>query len=187
MGCGAGFLANSLAFAGHTVTGVDLSPTSLATAHQMDTTQTVQYRCHDASSLPFPDQTFDAVCAMDVLEHVENPKALITEARRLLKPGGLFFFHTFNRSWLSYFIVIKGVEWCVKNTPPRMHVYKLFIKPQELKKLCAGFTIEEMRGVNVKISSPFWKMVWQRKVPTDLEFTFTNSLKVGYSGFARKD
>lgn len=187
MGCGAGFLANSLSLAGHVVTGVDLSPTSLAMARKHDATKSVQYLCHDVNALPFPEQSFDVVCAMDLLEHIENPQVVISEARRLLKPGGLFFFHTFNRNWLTFLIVIKGVEWCVKNTPPCMHVYKLFIKPKEMKKLCAGFTIEEMKGFNVKVSSPFWKMVWQRTVPDDLEFTFTNSLKVGYCGFAKKE
>ena len=119
---------------------------------------------------------------MDLLEHVENPNAVVQEASRLLKPGGLFFFHTFNRTFLSWLIVIKGVEWCVKNAPPDMHILRLFIKPEELKKICEdhGMATEEFRGLNVKVSSKaFWQMVFKRTVPEDLEFEFTNSLKIG--------
>jgi len=114
---------------------------------------------------------------------------VIQEASRLLKPGGLFFFHTFNRTFLSWLIVIKGVEWCVKNAPPDMHIHRLFIKPAELQKICEdlGLKQEEIKGLNVKVlSKAFWQMVLKRTVPDDLEFVFTDSLKVGYSGFARK-
>ena len=66
-------------------------------------------------------------------------KKIIQEAGRLLKPGGLFFFHMFNRNFLSWLIVIKGVEWCVPNTPKNMHLYSHFIKPYELKEWCDSF------------------------------------------------
>jgi 2-polyprenyl-6-hydroxyphenyl methylase / 3-demethylubiquinone-9 3-methyltransferase len=188
MGCGAGFLSHALAKTGHHVTGIDLSEQSLEVARRLDTTGRVKYQVADATATSFPSESFDVVCAMDLLEHVENPAALVREASRLLKPGGLFFFHTFNRTLLSYLIVIKGVEWCVKNTPPRMHIYRLFIKPTEMEKMCnhEQMPVQEIRGVNVKMSKPFWRMVWKREVPDDLEFAFSNSLKVGYSGIARK-
>ena len=48
---------------------------------------------------------------MDLLEHVEVPAKVIAEASRVLKPGGLFFFHTFNRNWFSWLFALKGVEW----------------------------------------------------------------------------
>jgi 2-polyprenyl-6-hydroxyphenyl methylase/3-demethylubiquinone-9 3-methyltransferase len=187
MGCGAGFLTHELASLGHDVVGVDLSEESLQVARKLDPKSS--YLRADVTAVPFESGSFDAVCAMDLLEHVENPQAVIQEASRLLKPGGLFFFHTFNRTFLSWLIVIKGVEWCVKNAPPDMHILRLFIKPEELQKMCEdqGLQREEIRGLNVKASSKaFWQMVFRRTVPEDLEFVFTNSLKVGYSGFARK-
>jgi 2-polyprenyl-6-hydroxyphenyl methylase/3-demethylubiquinone-9 3-methyltransferase len=187
MGCGAGFLTQELSNLGHEVTGVDLSEESLKIARQLDTKGT--YILADVTKVPLPAESFDAVCAMDLLEHVENPKAVVQEASRLLKPGGLFFFHTFNRTFLSWLVVIKGVEWCVKNAPPDMHILRLFIKPEELQKMCTehGLQTEEIRGLMVKFSSKaFWQMVFRRIVPEDLEFIFTESLKTGYSGFARK-
>ena len=189
MGCGAGFSTHAMARQGHEVVGVDLSEESLEVARKMDATGQIHYIMADVAKVPLPERSFDAVSAMDLLEHVENPEAVIQEASRLLKPGGLFFFHTFNRTLLSWIVVIKGVEWCVKNTPPQMHVLRLFIKPKELEAMCKkhGLVVEEMKGVSVKFSSKaFWKMIFNRIVPEELEFVFTNSLSTGYSGMARK-
>lgn len=188
LGCGAGFLTNTLAQKGHTVTGVDISKGSLEQAALSDVTQSVTYLEADVTHVPLPSHSFDTVCAMDLLEHVTNPRAVVQEAARLLKPGGLFFFHTFNRTWLSWLIVIKGVEWCVKNAPPNMHVYNLFIKPKELFSWCqeAGMRVKDARGVGLRWSRwPTWKMVLSHTVPPNLEFCFNNSLRMGYSGFAQ--
>ncbi len=189
MGCGAGFLTHELVKLGHGVTGIDLSERSLQTAQKFDQTGRVAYLKADATALPFPDTSFDAVCAMDLLEHVENPSALIQEASRVLKPGGLFFFHTFNRTPLSWLMVIKGVEWCVKNTPRDMHIYRLFLKPSELEKMCSDcqLKVQQFRGVHVQMGLAFWKMMLTRKVPNDLQFKFGSSLKTGYSGVAIKE
>lgn len=187
VGCGGGFLTQFLAERGHHVSGVDLSESSLNAARKKDSERLIDYRWGNAYALPFSDNTFDAVCAMDILEHVEEPQRLIEEASRVLKKGGLFFFHTFNRNFLSYFLVIKGVEWCLKNTPPRMHVYPLFLKPEELKALCASSKLitQEFKGVTPVIrSSAFWRLVFQGKIDESFRFTFTSSLKTGYSGYA---
>lgn len=190
MGCGAGFLTHELSKAGHEVVGVDLSEDSLRIARKLDASGRIHYLSADVTAVPLEAGSFDAVCAMDLLEHVEKPRAVVQEASRLLKPGGLFFFHTFNRTFLSWLVVIKGVEWCVKNAPPDMHILRLFIKPEELKHMCQdhGLHVEEMRGLNIKFASTaFWRMVFRRTVPEDLEFEFCNSLSAGYTGFARKD
>ena len=87
----------------------------------------------DAFALPFPHQSFDVICAMDFLEHVEMPEQIIRNSARLLRPNGLFFFHTFNRNLLSYVVVIKGVEWCVPNTPANCTSTLTSLSPQNSK------------------------------------------------------
>lgn len=189
IGCGAGFLTNACAKKGHTVTGIDLSPSSLHMARQYDETQSVHYVEGNGYSLPFANESFDVVCAMDLLEHVEEPYLVIAEASRVLKTEGLFFFHTFNRNWLSYLLVIKGVDWFVKNAPKNMHVYSLFIKPDELKEVCSHYElqIKELRGFEpIFFSSPFWKMIRTRNVPEDFTFRFSKNLQTGYCGYAQK-
>ncbi len=189
VGCGAGFLTHALATAGHRVFGIDLSENSLEVAKENDVTGTVDYRKASADALPFADRSFDTVCAMDVLEHVENPRRLIAEAARVLKPEGLFFFHTFNRNLLSYLVVIKGVEWFVRNTPQNMHVYPLFIKPAELKDYCESESLHviELLGFRPKfLSLAFLQMLLTRKVSDSFAFRFSKSLSTGYSGIAQK-
>ena len=88
MGCGAGFLTQELANLGHEVTGVDLSEQSLKIARKLDSKST--YIKADVTKVPLESGSFDAVCAMDLLEHVENPKAVVQEASRLLKPEDYF-------------------------------------------------------------------------------------------------
>jgi len=188
VGCGAGFLSNALAGDGHAVTGLDASTESLAVAARHDRTGRVRYDCGDALALPYGDGSFDVVCAMDFLEHVEAPAAVVAEIARVLAPGGLFFFHTFNRSWLSWLIVIKGVEWFVRNTPRDMHVLRLFIKPSELDAMCREHGLErvELRGSRPRFDAAMWRMLRTGVVPEDFGFTFTPSPRLGYSGVARK-
>ncbi|NGX50236.1 MAG: Ubiquinone biosynthesis O-methyltransferase [Chlamydiae bacterium] len=189
LGCGGGFLTHALAEERHRVVGIDLSESSLTVARNNDPTKQVHYQKGDACNVDLPERSFDVVCATDILEHVERPELLISEAARLLRKGGLFFFHTFNRTPLSYLLIIKGVEWFVQNTPPRMHLYNLFIKPKELREICQseGLVIEEMKGFSPKIMQlPLLKMLLTRKVPENFRFHFTSSLKTGYIGFASK-
>jgi 2-polyprenyl-6-hydroxyphenyl methylase/3-demethylubiquinone-9 3-methyltransferase len=187
--CGGGLLANPLAQAGHAVTGVDLSQGSLDVARRHDGTASVCYLAQDARSLGFPDGRFDVVCMMDFLEHIEDREAVIAEAARVLKPGGRFYFHTFNRTPLAWLIAIKGVEWSVKHTPRQMHVYHLFLKPAELADLCArhGLAVEEVRGVRPRVFTwAFLGLLVTARVSDRFQFEFTRSLRVGYCGRARK-
>jgi 2-polyprenyl-6-hydroxyphenyl methylase/3-demethylubiquinone-9 3-methyltransferase len=195
IGCGAGFLANGIArewknsgLAGEII-GVDLSEESLSVARARDATGSVRYLKMSADALEFEDQSFDVVFAMDFLEHVEKPERVVREVARLLKPGGKFFFHTFNRNPLSTLIVIKGVEWFVKNTPDEMHVSHLFIKPAELKKYCqqSGLCVVELRGVAPRFFSwAFLKLLFTRTVSDQFEFVFTKTTLISYSGYATR-
>lgn len=188
VGCGGGFLSNELARQGYKVTGVDLSPESLKVAEAHDVTKTVKYEVADAFKLPYENNSFDVLTAMDFLEHVENPDLVIKEFDRVLKPGGLFFFHTFNRNPVAHFVVIKLLEWFVKNTPKNMHVINLFIKPSELTQYCedVGMKVLSMTGIRPKFSTIDWEMVKTGVVSRNLEFTLTKSTLLSYMGVARK-
>jgi len=188
LGCGAGFLANDLAARGYRVAGIDTTAENLSVARARDASHSVAYRVADAASLPYPDASFDVVCAMDLLEHVEQPGRVIREAARVLRPGGMLFFHTFNRTWLANLIVIKGVETFVANTPKDMHVLRLFIPPDDLRVMCrdAGLDVVDLRGSRPRFGWPLWRMLVTGKVGEDFAFRFTRSTALGYTGYARR-
>lgn len=189
IGCGAGLTTNRLAEAGFRMTGLDQSDPSLQIARGGDSTGAVRYLTGNAYQLPFPEESFDAVMAMDFLEHVEDPAAVIAEAARVLKPGGRFYFHTFNKNPLSWLVAIKAVEWLIKNTPRHLHVYSLFMKPSTLSEFCSrnGLTIRELHGVDPdwKIL-PIIKLICTRSVPKDFSFRLTRNLLISYCGCAEK-
>jgi 2-polyprenyl-6-hydroxyphenyl methylase/3-demethylubiquinone-9 3-methyltransferase len=188
IGCGAGFLSNYLAGIGHRVSGLDSAAPALDVAARYDRSGSVDYRHGDARALPYAPGAFDVVCAMDFLEHVEDPQQVVAEAARVLAPSGLFFFHTFNRNWLSWLIVVKGVEWFVKNTPPNLHLRRLFLKPAEVEAMCRtnGLDPIAMIGSRPRLGRAFWKMLRSGEVPSGFSFTFTTSTLLAFSGFARK-
>jgi 2-polyprenyl-6-hydroxyphenyl methylase / 3-demethylubiquinone-9 3-methyltransferase len=187
VGCGAGFLANELARHGFTVTGIDSSGESLEVARKHDTTGAVDYRLGDGCNMELADGTFDVACAMDFLEHVEQPERAVREAARVLRAGGLFFFHTFNRNIISWLVVIKGVELFVRNTPPGMHRMRYFIKPAELRRMCGAHGLKTLgcRGFMPKVMrAAFWRMLATGRVGDDFTFEFTRHTLMGYTGFA---
>ncbi len=190
VGCGAGFLANALALNGYKVTGLDISESTLKVARNHDSAGTVDYRHGDACELEFANGTFDVVCAMDFLEHIVNPERVVHEAARVLKPGGLFFFYTFNRNLLAWLVVIKGVEWFIRNTPRNMHRFRYFIKPAEMQQMCRenGMSVALCRGLAPKVfQSSFWKLLLFGSVDDTFQFSFTHHTLIGYVGLAVRD
>ncbi len=199
LGCGAGFLANSLAtrLDPHfwSIEGLDASGPALEVAKSQAVRAAescpVSYTQGDARKLPFEDASFDAVCAMDFLEHVEDPAQILAEVSRVLKPGGLFFFHTFTRSALSRFLVIDLVEAFIPNTPPGLHVESLFIQPEELKHLCATHQLrpEGLQALNPVITpAAIASLLFKGEIPDSFQFKIEKESKIraGYIGQALK-
>ena len=188
IGCGGGFLSNYLAREGFVVTGLDAAAESLAVARRYDVTGSVRYELGDAYHLPYAEGTFQVACALDFLEHVDEPERVIGEAARVLQPGGLFFFATFNRNLIAWLFGIKGVEWFVKNTPPRLHQLSYFIKPAELRAMClrSGLRVAELHGFAPRFNRAFWRMLLRGEVGDDFAFHFSRRPLTGYIGMAVK-
>lgn len=189
VGCGAGFLSNLLAKENFDVTAVDLSESSLEVARARDSTNSVRYLLADAYELPFEDETFDVITSTDFLEHVSDPRRVIAEISRVMKPNGFFFFHTFNKNWFAKLMVIKGMEWFVKNTPPNLHVYELFIRPKEIREWLTEerFRVIELHGMRPRLLQwPMVKLLFTGRVDPRFRFRWSSSLSVAYVGIARK-
>ena len=96
MGCGTGLAARAIArrgnFSGH-ITGVDLSPYLAAAAKRLAGEERLaghlEFLAGDVRTLNFADGSFDAVVAHTLLSHVEDPLAVLKEAARVVRPGGM--------------------------------------------------------------------------------------------------
>lgn len=134
VGCGGGLLAEALARRGAQVTGIDLAPAMIETArlHAAQSGLAIDYRVADAALLT--DAPFDAVCCMEMLEHVADPAAFLGVLAQRLKPGGSLFVSTLNRNLKSFLLAIVGAEYMLRLLPRGTHEYERFIKPAELAR-----------------------------------------------------
>lgn len=99
VGCGQGqFLAR--AARRFDAYGIDISPARVARARQVSGLDTVSEGA--ATELPFADAFFDVVCALDVVEHLDDPARFFEEARRVLRADGLLLFSTPNVASLGH-------------------------------------------------------------------------------------
>lgn len=188
IGCGGGFLTLELANKGWKATGVDVSESILDVGRKRDSQKRVNWVNGTAENLPVPDRHFDVVCMMDVLEHIHQPRQALKEVSRVLKPGGIFIFHTFNRTWRSWLFAAKGLDWFIKDSYKHVHDWSMFIKPSELKLWMreVGLEARHMEGIHPRlISVPFFQLLVSRRVPENFSFRVGGGLGIGYLGFAK--
>jgi 2-polyprenyl-6-hydroxyphenyl methylase / 3-demethylubiquinone-9 3-methyltransferase len=135
IGCGGGLLSEPMARLGATVTGIDPSEKNIKTAsvHAAEQELAINYRAMTAEALAAEGQTFDVILNMEVIEHVADPGAFVGTCASLLKPGGLIFIATLNRTLKSFGLAIIGAEYILGWIPKGTHQWEKFIKPDELK------------------------------------------------------
>ena len=86
----------------------------------------------DGIALPFKDNTYDAVCAFDVLEHISKESAALKEWRRVLKPGG------------ALIITVPAYQWLWSNHDVSLHHKRRYTnKRLKLAAKRAGFKVQK--------------------------------------------
>jgi len=151
LGCGGGFMAEALAALGAAVIGIDPCETAVATArkHAVANGLRIDYCVGAGEDIPVASGSVDCVVCVDVLEHVELLDRVLEEARRTLKPGGLFLFDTINRTRLASLVFVTLAERILRIVPQGMHDPAKFIRPSELrtKLLRLGFDLGPFVGL----------------------------------------
>ncbi|UCC59287.1 MAG: 3-demethylubiquinone-9 3-O-methyltransferase [Dehalococcoidia bacterium] len=151
LGCGGGFMAEALASRGARVTGIDpwIAVLRIARVHSRTQKLDIQYIGGAGESLPLSDNCFDRVVSVDVLEHVLDLRGVLAEIYRVLRPGGLFFFDTVNRTWASRLLAVNLLEDVLRIMPKGMHDPAKFIRPNELRTEleALGFQVAPMVGM----------------------------------------
>ncbi len=108
VGCAAGFAMTALRERGYDVRGVELSrPMAELARRRLGDSAAVH--CGVLEESLFGGAKFDVITMFDVVEHVEDPVALLATARRMLSPGGVVVFETQNVA--SRFARLMGVRW----------------------------------------------------------------------------
>jgi 2-polyprenyl-6-hydroxyphenyl methylase / 3-demethylubiquinone-9 3-methyltransferase len=152
IGCGGGILAEALARAGARVTAIDLAPSLIEVAklHHYESQLEIDYRLCSSHELADAEPTaYDAVCCMELIEHVPDPAALVGDLAALAKPGGRVFLSTLNRTPAAFALAIVGAEYVARLLPRGTHHYAQFLKPSELATLLrqSGLELEELAGL----------------------------------------
>jgi 2-polyprenyl-6-hydroxyphenyl methylase/3-demethylubiquinone-9 3-methyltransferase len=120
----------------------------------------VDYRlCSSRELAEAEPSQFDAVCCMELIEHVPDPAALIDDLAALLRPGGKLFLSTLNRTAASFATAIIGAEYIARLLPRGTHDYRQFLRPSELAKLLrqAGLALDEISGIAY---NPLTRKAW---------------------------
>src|SRR3546814_665552 len=113
VGCGGGLLSEALARAGAKVTGIDLGEKviEIAKLHLYESNLSVDYRVQSSADLAAAEPaSFDAVCCMELIEHVPDPAALVKVLSAMLKPGGRLFMSTLHRTPAAFGVATVGAE-----------------------------------------------------------------------------
>jgi 2-polyprenyl-6-hydroxyphenyl methylase/3-demethylubiquinone-9 3-methyltransferase len=202
IGCGGGVLAEEFASMGCQVTGIDISPRSIAVAqaHAAINGISIDYRVGSGTSLPFEGSTFDAVSCCDVLEHIQDWNQVVGEAGRVLVPGGLFFFDTINRTKKSQLTFIYGLQESslTRLMPANTHIWDMFITPNEITSALQehGMMIQDMKGGKIAKNplATLWDVCQQKmgkitfaELGRRLKLKLDTDLSLNYLGYARKE
>ena len=151
IGCGGGLLSEPMARLGARVTGVDAGAEAVgvARAHAAESGLDIDYRCSSAEDLAAGGLRFDAVLALEIVEHVADVDAFCAALAALLQPGGTLVMSTLNRTRLSWAVAILGAEHLLRIIPRGTHEWRKFLKPHELAAALrrAGLQVADIAGM----------------------------------------
>jgi 2-polyprenyl-6-hydroxyphenyl methylase/3-demethylubiquinone-9 3-methyltransferase len=176
IGCGGGLISEPMARLGATVVGLDASERNIAVAslHAGQSGLDIDYRCSAAEDLAAAGESFDAVLALEVIEHVADVASFVAACAKLVRPSGAAAFSTLNRTPQSYLLGIVGAEYVLRWLPPGTHQWNRFVRPSELAAALRpqGLTITAMEGLGFQPIQQRWRL--------------TRDLSVNYLAFAVK-
>jgi len=137
IGCGGGILSEAVARLGAQVHGVDVVERNIAIArhHAQQAGLSIRYEMITAEALTRRGDQYDVVFNMEVVEHVADLAGFLQAGSQLVRPGGLMFIATINRTLLAWLTAIVGAEYILRWLPRGTHQWRRFPTPEELERL----------------------------------------------------
>lgn len=162
VGCGGGLLSEPLARLGLSVCGIDASEQNVQVAaqHAKESKLIINYRVGSPEKLAAKIEKFDVVLALEVVEHVADMEYFIETTSMLVKPGGLIFFSTLNRTIRSFLMAKIGAEYILRWLPKGTHQWDRFVRPSELAAAMTKCCIEitDIKGLVYSPLTDTWAM-----------------------------
>ena len=179
IGCGGGLLAEPMARLGARVVAADPSEKNIKTAmvHAAEHGLDIDYRATTAEQLAGAGEKFDVILNMEVIEHVNDPPAFVATCASMLRPGGMMFVATLNRTVKSFGLAIIGAEYILGWMPKGTHHWEKFITPDELGRdlEACGLTVNDRAGV---IYNPL-NQTWRRSKDMGVNYMMVASGRTG--------
>lgn len=151
IGCGGGLLSEPMARMGADVLGADASEKNIgiAKAHAAGSGVPVDYRAVTAEALAEAGESFDVVLNMEVVEHVSDVDFFLTTCASMVRPGGMTFVATINRTMKAAALAIFAAENVLRWLPRGTHQYEKLVRPEEIEKPlnASGLTVTDRTGV----------------------------------------
>lgn len=170
IGCGGGLLAEPMARLGADVVGADPAPTNIEVArlHAAQSGLAIDYRATTAEAVAAAGEKFDIVLAMEVIEHVADRDGFVGACASLLKPGGILFVATINRTLKAYALAIFGAEVVLRWLPRGTHDYSKLVRPAELEAAmrASDLTVTDRQGI---VYNPLADS-WNRSTDMDVNY-----------------
>lgn len=175
IGCGGGLLCEPMRRLGAEVTGVDASEQNIAAAiaHAGQMGLDITYTATTAEDLVNEQAApFDVVLALEIIEHVNAPQEFLLTISKLVKPGGLLFLSTLNRTAKSFALAIIGAEYVLRWLPKGTHHWEKFLRPSEIIRPLEemGFELIDLSGM---IYKPLKNQFTLSKTDTDVNYLVT--------------
>ena len=160
IGCGGGLVCEPMSRLGGKLTGIDASERNIGTArgHAVRMGLSINYQHMTAENLVDHGVQFDAVLALEVIEHVPDIKRFLETCCELVKPGGALVLSTLNRTPKSFLFGIVGAEYVLGWVPRGTHQWKRFVRPSELSAGLkrSNIRITDISGLSYDLKSGEW-------------------------------